>query len=126
GFAAIHDRDRMQDSEIRALRHKITLVPSEELMQARPRRQAIVKITTRDGRHLSQRTIAVRGTADNPMTQAEVEAKALDLIGGVFGARRAKAVVQAMRSLEAVPDITALRRLWRPSTRKHKAQGSVG
>ena len=43
---------------------------------------------------LSQRTVAVRGTADNPMTQAEVEAKAFDLIGSVLGARRAKAIVR--------------------------------
>jgi hypothetical protein len=47
------------------------------------------------------------------MTQAEVEAKALELIGAVLGrdARRSS----LMRNLEAVPDITALRRLWRPS-----------
>jgi 2-methylcitrate dehydratase PrpD len=123
-FAAIHDESRMRDPAILALRHKIALVPSEELMQARPRRQAIVAIKTRDGRSLSRRTIAVRGTADNPMTQAEVEAKALELIGGVLGTRRAKAIVRVMRNIEAVPDVTALRRLWRPS--QTAAPGPVG
>jgi 2-methylcitrate dehydratase PrpD len=114
-FEAIHDRDRMQDSEILAVRRKIVLVPSEELARAMPRRQAIVVIKTRDGRSLSQRTVAVRGTADNPMSQAEVEAKALDLIGGVLGARRAKSMLGTMRALERLPDVVALRRLWRPS-----------
>jgi 2-methylcitrate dehydratase PrpD len=113
-FETIHDRDRMQDSAILALRRNIVLMPSEELARAMPRRQAIVSIKTRDGRSLSQRTIAVRGTADNPMSQAEVEAKALDLIGGVLGPRRAKSMLATMRALETLPDIVALRRLWRP------------
>jgi 2-methylcitrate dehydratase PrpD len=117
-FEAIHDRDRMQDPVVLALRQKVAIVPSEELMTAIPRRQAIVAVKTRDGRSLSQRTVAVRGTADNPMTQAEVEAKASDLIGGVLGARRANAVVDAMRNLETIPDVTALRRLWQPAAKR--------
>jgi 2-methylcitrate dehydratase PrpD len=124
-FAAIHDVARMQDSAVLALRRKITLLPSEELMHAIPRRQAIVAIRTRDGRSLSRRTVAVRGTPDNPMSEAEVEAKAVGLIGAVFGARRATAIVTAMRNLEAVPDITALRRLWRPSSRKVLPRGAA-
>jgi len=49
------------------------------------------------------------------MTQAEVEAKALDLVTSVLGARRAKTILRAMASLEGVPDVAALRRLWQPS-----------
>ena len=94
-FDTIHDQERMQNPAILALRRKIALVPSEELAQAIPRRQAIVAVKTRDGRSLSRRTVAVRGTADNPMTQAEVEAKAFDLIGSVLGARRASAILRS-------------------------------
>jgi 2-methylcitrate dehydratase PrpD len=115
-FHTIHDRDRMQIPEILALRRRITIIPSEELMHARPRRQAIVDAKMRDGRTLSRRTHAVRGSADNPMTQTEVEAKAFDLIGSVLGARRARAIVRAIAQLETLPDVTALRRLWQPST----------
>jgi 2-methylcitrate dehydratase PrpD len=79
----------MQDTRILALRAKIALVPSEELAHAMPRRQAIVSVKTRDGRNVSKRTVAVRGTADNPMSQAEIEAKALDLIAA-FLARAAR------------------------------------
>ena len=113
-FDAIHDEQRMQDSGILALRRKIALVPSEELAQARPRRQAIVIVRMQDGRVLSKRTVAVRGTPDNPMTQAEVEEKALSLISPVLGASRGRAMLRAIASLEAVPDVTALRRLWHP------------
>jgi 2-methylcitrate dehydratase PrpD len=115
-FHAIHDRERMSDPAVLDVRKRITLVPSEELMHARPRRQAIVDVETRDGRTLSRRTLAVRGTADNPMNRDEVEAKASDLIADVLGARRAKAIVKAVRGLGDVPDITALRRLWQPAT----------
>ena len=90
-------------------------------MHARPRRQAIVEVKTRDGRSLSRRTRAVRGSADNPMDQAEVEAKALDLIGSVLGARRARAIVRAVARLETIPDVTALRRLWQPPARPRVA-----
>src|SRR5262249_17266824 len=84
-FQSVHDHDRMQDRAVLAVRSRIELVPSQELMEARPRRQAIVEIALRDGRQLTHRTIAVRGTADNPMTRQEVEAKALDLIAGPLG-----------------------------------------
>jgi 2-methylcitrate dehydratase PrpD len=110
----------MRDPNILALRAKIALVPSDELAHARPRRQAIVAIKTRDGRSLSKRTVAVRGTADNPMAQAEVEAKALDLIGSVLSPHRAKALVHAIANLETVPDVAALRRLWQPPAAAHR------
>jgi 2-methylcitrate dehydratase PrpD len=116
-FATIHDRGRMGDAEILALREKITLVQSRDLAQARPRRQAIVNVKTGDGRMLSHRTVAVRGTADNPMTATEVEAKAVDLMGGILTQRQAKAMIAAIREIEAAGDMTDLRRLWQTSKR---------
>ena len=124
-FDTIHDWRRMQIPEILALRPRITIIPSEELMHAKPSRQAIVDIETRDGRHLSRRTYAVRGSADNPMNQAEVEAKAFDLIGSVLGARRARAVIRAISKLETMTNVTSLRRLWQP-TKPPAAPGAAG
>lgn len=114
-FDAIHDRTRMSDPAVDALRTKIVLVPSEELMHARPRRQAIVDVDTRDGRTFSRRTVAVRGTADNPMLRDEVEAKALDLLGNALDMRRGKAILRAIRDMSLISDVTALRRLWQPA-----------
>jgi 2-methylcitrate dehydratase PrpD len=122
-FESIHAQERMQEPAIFSLRRKIVLVESDELAQAMPRRQAIVAVKTRDGRSLSKRVFAVRGTADNPMSQAEVEAKAFDLIGSVFGARRAHAILRAMAKLEIVPDVAALRHLWQVSAKTHAARG---
>src|SRR4051794_37843048 len=111
-FDSVHDHARMDDPAVLAVRRKIELVPSEELMTARPRRQAIVEIDLRDGRRLSHRTRAVRGTADNPMTRGEVEAKALDLMAAVVGSDRGKKLVEACRTIEYVQDMCELRQYW--------------
>ena len=70
GFAAAHDRARMRDPAVLALRARIRLVPDAALTRALPPRQAIVEITTRDGRQLQEHARAVRGTPDNPMDRA--------------------------------------------------------
>ena len=115
-FRSIHDRDRMGDPAILGLRAKIQVVPSDELLHARPRRQAIVEVDTNDGRRHSHRIVAVRGTADNPMDRAEVEAKARDLMGGILGRKRTDALVGAIRDLAEAKSMTQLRPLWQAAT----------
>ena len=46
GFRAAHDRARMRDPAVLALRRRIRLVPDAELTRALPPRQAIVEIET--------------------------------------------------------------------------------
>jgi 2-methylcitrate dehydratase PrpD len=111
GFAAAHDEARLRDPAVLALRERIRLVPDAGLTRALPPRQAIVEIATQDGRRLAERTRAVRGTPDNPMARAEVEAKAQDLLGPVQGAERARALVMAIRRLERLGSVRALRPL---------------
>ena len=110
-FASSHDEARMQAADILAIRQRIEAVPSRELTEAVPARQAIIEIETTDGRKLSHRTRAVRGTPANPMPQEEVEAKAFDLIEPVIGAGRAKELVAAIARLEVLPSVRALRPL---------------
>jgi len=110
-FAASHDRARMDDPAVLALRARVRLVGSRALSEARPRRQAIVEIALADGRTLSHRTVAVRGTPENPMTRKEVEAKALDLMAPVLGPVRARALVAAVRGIERLASCAALRPL---------------
>ncbi|MFT5540659.1 MAG: 2-methylcitrate dehydratase PrpD [Alphaproteobacteria bacterium] len=110
-FASCHDAARMTDKTIRALRAKIHVIPSAELMHAKPTRQAIVEVTTRDGRKLTKRTKRVRGTVDNPMTREEVVAKARDLMIPILGARRTDRLIAAILDIEEMKDMTDLRRL---------------
>src|SRR5262245_55815516 len=56
-FHSVHDHARMKDAAVLAVRKKVELLPSQELMEARPRRQAIVEIALRDARRLSRRPV---------------------------------------------------------------------
>jgi 2-methylcitrate dehydratase PrpD len=112
-FDSCHDLKRMRDPKLLALRKRMELVASEELTKARPRRQAIVEIHTHDGRKLKRRTRIVRGNPENPMPRSEVDSKCLDLIAPVIGKRQARRLIDAIWSLEKLPDVRKLRALYR-------------
>jgi 2-methylcitrate dehydratase PrpD len=113
---SVHDHARMHDPAVLAVRKLIELIPSQELAAAHPPRQAIVEIVLRNGRLLAHRTRAVRGTADNPMSRAEVEAKALDLMRGPLGSDRARTLVEACRTIEYSQDMSAFAHHWEPAS----------
>lgn len=110
-FANSHDEERMKAADILAIRQRIEAVPSRELTEAVPARQAILEVETADGRKVSHRTRAVRGRPANPMPQAEVESKALDLLAPVIGPARAAELVATVARLETLPSVRALRPL---------------
>jgi 2-methylcitrate dehydratase PrpD len=110
-FATSHDITRLKDTVVKALRRRVSIVANEELEAARPARQAIVEVDTRDGRKLSRRTVSVRGTTGNPMDRADVAAKAKGLMEPVIGARRTGRLIDNLLSLEALDDMTRLRSL---------------
>jgi len=109
-FASAHDERRMRDHKVLALRKRIRLIGSAELTRAGGR-QAIIELDLRGGRRLSHHTRAVRGTADNPMTRAEIDAKCADLFAPVLGARRARSLIDRLWRLEAEKDVRNLRPL---------------
>ncbi|NBE07181.1 MmgE/PrpD family protein [Paragemmobacter ruber] len=111
GFAAAHDRARMADPAILALRSRMKAIPSKDLTEARPPRQAIIEIDTKDGRSLRHHTRAVLGTPANPMTRAQVVAKARDLIEPDLGPALTGALIDAILQIDRLPDIRALRPL---------------
>jgi 2-methylcitrate dehydratase PrpD len=108
-FKAAHDKARMKDPAVLAVRAKVQLVPDAELEKMEPARQAIVEITLNDGTVLSERVNDVRGTVDNPMTREEVEQKARDLVEPVLGKANCTALVDKIFNLEKVKDIRELR-----------------
>jgi len=110
-FKASHDEKRMRDRKVLALREKVQLSGDDELTRAMPSRQGIVEIVLRDGTTLRRHVEAVRGTAENPMTRAEVDAKAYDLIVPVFGKQRARRLCDAVWSLEELSNVRRLRTL---------------
>ncbi|HYL90111.1 MAG TPA: MmgE/PrpD family protein [Burkholderiales bacterium] len=110
-FKAAHDDKRMRDGKVLALRKKIDLQGDDTLTNAMPSRQGIVEVVLRDRTELRKHVAAVRGTAENPMTRAEVDAKAYDLIAPVFGKKRARRLCDAIWALDELPSVRRLRPL---------------
>jgi 2-methylcitrate dehydratase PrpD len=112
-FESAHDEKRMRDRKILALRGRIELHGDDNLSAALPSRQGIVEIGLRNGRKLTHHTRAVRGTAENPMTRAEVDEKSYDLMAPVIGGSRARKLCDTVWKLEKLRDIRRLRPLLR-------------
>jgi 2-methylcitrate dehydratase PrpD len=112
-FKSSHDEKRMRDPGVLALRKKITLRGDDALTKAMPSREGIVELRLRDGRELRHHTRAVRGTAENPMTRAEVDVKSYDLLAPVLGKPRARRLCDLIWALEKLDDMCKLRPLLR-------------
>jgi len=108
-FESAHDEKRMTHPKVLAVRKRIELVGDEDLQKLLPSRQGIVEIKLRDGRLVRHHTKAVRGTADNPMTRAEVDEKCYHLMVPVLGAKKSRALCNAIWNLDKLADARELR-----------------
>jgi 2-methylcitrate dehydratase PrpD len=112
-FASSHDQKRMRDRKVLALRSRIELRGDDALSAAMPSRQGIVEVSLKDGHMLRQHTKAVRGTAENPMSRAEVDEKSYDLMAPILGKARARKLCNAIWEMEKIRDLRVLRPLLR-------------
>ena len=110
-FKSAHDEKRMRHPKVQEMRKKIELLGDDALTRAMPSRQGIVEVELRDGRTLRHHTTAVRGTAENPMSRAEVDAKSYDLIAPVIGKARARRLCNEIWQLEKLSNLRKLRPL---------------
>jgi 2-methylcitrate dehydratase PrpD len=110
-FRSSHDRKRMRDPRVLALRSRVELHGDDALSRAMPSRQGIVELRLRDGRELRHHATEVRGTPGNPMPREEVEAKARDLVQPVIGKARTARLCDTVWNLERVTDVRKLRPL---------------
>jgi 2-methylcitrate dehydratase PrpD len=110
-FESSHDVRRMRDSKVLAMRRRIELYGDDALTQAMPSRQGIVELKLLDGRELRHHVTAVRGTAQNPMSRAEVDEKSFNLLTPILGKTRARKLCDAVWDLEKVGDLCMLRPL---------------
>ena len=111
-FESAHDEKRMKDRKVLDLRSRIELYGDDALTRAMPSRQGIVELTVK-GRTLRHHVKAVRGTADNPMTRAEVDEKCFHLLSPILGAKRARLLCDTVWTLEDVSSMRDLRPLLR-------------
>jgi 2-methylcitrate dehydratase PrpD len=110
-FISSHDEQRMTDPKVLAVRSRIELIGDEELTRALPSRQGIVELRLKGGGRMMHHTKAVRGTAQNPMTRAEVDEKAYHLMAPVLGKPRARRLCDTVWALEKMSSMRKLRPL---------------
>ena len=108
-FQSVHDKARMKDPAVLRVRAKVEVVADPRIDARRPRREAIVELTLKDGTQLSEWVRDVRGTADNPMTRDEVVEKARDLIAPVLGTATCSNLINKLLALETIKDLRELR-----------------
>jgi len=101
----------MKDPAVLKQRAKVNLVKDEELERLMPKRVAVVEVALTNGKVLTERVEAVRGTADNPMTREEVAAKARELMTPVLGAPATAKLIERILDLENVKNVRDLRPL---------------
>jgi 2-methylcitrate dehydratase PrpD len=103
-FDAAHDYRRMKEKKIRQMMARVELVGDQVLQPAAPR-PAVVEVTTRSGESIEERVTSSRGTPENPMSDQEVETKAVDLMAPVLGDDRSREVIDKIRALESLPTV---------------------
>jgi 2-methylcitrate dehydratase PrpD len=112
-FESAHDEARMRDRDVLSVRRRVELIGDDALQALLPQRQAIVTLGLKDGRMLTHRTHAVRGTAQNPMTRDEVDEKCHGLLAPSLGRRRARALCDSVWAIERIEDMRRLGELLR-------------
>lgn len=110
-FKAAHEYGRMADPRVKEVQARVNLIPDPQFAGQERQRPGLVRMHLSDGRTLEKTVLAVRGTAENPMTRDEVEIKALDLLTGVIGRRRAQVLIRTIWELEGVKTVRELRPL---------------
>jgi 2-methylcitrate dehydratase PrpD len=111
-FKSAHDFKRMRDPKILGLRSRIEAVGDPDLTDAQRRWRCVMEIRLKDGRTLNHQTMAAKGSFENPLTPAEEEEKALDLIVPILGKARSQALLVALWDFEQLKDVRVLRKLY--------------
>lgn len=107
-----HDFKRVRDPRVRDVRKRIEVVGDPSLTDPERKWRAVIEAKLVDGRTVTRQTMMAKGSAGNPMTRAELDEKAMELIAPVMGAARARKLVAALWDVETLRDVRALRPLY--------------
>lgn len=107
-FASVHDHERMADPAVLELRRRIRIEPRPGAHRREP---AIITVTLKDGRSFERKPETVRGSPEDPMSTAEVVAKAEGLMQPVLGRLPTLVLLDMLQAIDRLPDIRALRPL---------------
>ena len=108
-FRAAESYERMSDPQVLEVRSRVNLIGDPRFADQERQRPGLVRVHLTAGTTVEEFVPAVRGTADNPMTRDEVEAKSVDLLQDVLGKRRTQSLVGKIWGLEKVKSVRELR-----------------
>lgn len=108
---AAHSRERMQDPDVLVLKNRITVLPDPQMSSFWPNSNSVVEVTTRDGRTFRQQVHTFSGNVDKPLSTAEVEKKAAELLEPVLGTGRPRRLMDMVGRLEKLPSVRELQPL---------------
>jgi 2-methylcitrate dehydratase PrpD len=101
--------ERLRDPALRSLMARTTLSVDPAADAAYPRqRAATVTVLTRDGRRLSLHAPTRKGDPDNPLSDAELSDKFMELVAPVTGDQAAKELLTVLWHLESIGDMSTL------------------
>ncbi len=93
--------------EVRAVAERVEVEADGNLKPE----EAVVEVVLADGTSFRRVVRGQKGTPANPMTEAELAAKFLDLAGPVLGAGRAGELLAALGEFESLGDVSVLMKL---------------
>ncbi len=111
-FADSHDAALMRDPQILAQRAKVSVAADPKLSDPAAPRGGIVEVTLTDGRTVSHYTRFPPGTKENPLSVAQVNEKARDLMEPVLGQQKTAQLIERINALEHVANVADLRPLF--------------
>jgi 2-methylcitrate dehydratase PrpD len=104
------DDDRLNDPSIRALLRKVKLAEDPALTATFPnQRAAHVAIVMRDGTRLEHFAPYRKGDPEAPLSDADIDAKFLELVGPVLGEAESRALLAKLWNLDSLDGLPALR-----------------
>ena len=104
------DDDRRDDPVLRALLRKVTLKEDPALTATFPnQRAARVTITTRAGERLEHFAPYRKGDPEAPLSDADIDAKFMELVGPVLGDGEAASLLASLWKLETLDGLPAFR-----------------
>ncbi len=111
-FKSAHSFNRMKDPKVLAVRSRIEAVGDPTLTDIERRWRCVMEVVLKDGRVLRHQTMAAKGSSENPLTPAEENDKALDLIVPILGKKKSTALLDALWNFDKLPDVRVLRKLY--------------
>ncbi len=98
---AAYEPDRLDDPATRALMERLSIAVDPEIDAAFPgKRAARIEVDTRDGRRLTHLQPNRKGDPEQPLSDAELEGKLLELASPVIGSEKARALLAQIWSLD--------------------------